>query len=1100
MGVAVPQVCLLGRIAIGTPDSMREVRGAKQRLLLCLLASRPRHRVGRDRLIHALWGSDATARSGHALQAQVSRLRSTLRPLGDAVLVGEDGTYRLDVDDAQVDLTVIGREIATARSALRGGRADEAAAHAERVLGRVHGSPFGELTDHPALHAESRRVEEQLRQAEDLRIRARLAVGHHADVLPLLQQRVRDSPLDEAAWAQLMEAQYRAGRPADALASYQQLARILTTEVGSQPSPPLQRLHEHLLRHELGEPPQPADVAPAPAPAQGAPVSTGRGARLVTPGQSSFVGRGKELVELRERLLDPDVRLVTLLGPGGAGKTRLAAHAADELASHWADGATAVALAGVEAPQEDAADVVAAEIAAAVGCTPPEGVTASLFVRSVLADQHRLLVLDNLEQLAPAVADLLDDLVAGAPGVTILATSRRRLMAGSEWVVDLAGLDVPGAADTAVADVPAVRLFADRAAHVRRDFVLTDELDAVAELCRRVAGQPLAIELAAEATRAVSTRELVARIDRLELLTTDSNAITERHRSMRGLLDTTWHQLATEEQSALARLSVGRSAIDSGLADALGVLGTLPQLVDRSLLRRDDTGRWHIHELVRQYAADRLAERPAELDTARRRHAEHVAMWLHSHGDRLRDETDRGVLSEVDWRSADMHAAWRWHAEHATTETFADHLDDYHATMVRRSRFAELVPVLRSATRRDDAKTLLQARWHRWLGEAEYSVGDQGAAITSLRRALELTGGAPPTSDAVAILSAARGLLPQRTRRPPADEAAQARARERAMASQILGQIAFFEADPALFLWGGAETLRASQRTEDPGLQALAAPGAAIAAGALGFHRRAQRLEERVDALTTPTTSPSDRALALELRTVSRLARADHRTVDDDLATAIELFAAIGRARYEDESRLLLAHTLLLRGAVEDSLTEADRLVGAARGRGDRRVVAMGSLHRLEAACLRNDYALATEAAEQTRRALTDRTSDAERVRLHGTLARCHLQQGRTQAAAEAVEDAVRFWRGERLPLPWEALAYANTLAVLIDLGRVRDARWALRCLRRRTRSFPAMEPWLLEMEARFRRSRGRPADRLRRRAADRARALGLDWGLLTAT
>ena len=267
-------------------------------------------------------------------------------------------------------------------------------------------------------------------------------------------------------------------------------------------------------------------------------------------------------------------RLLTLVGPGGVGKTRLALAAAERLAPRFADGAAVVALAGVEPDNpEQVPDLLAMTVAEALA-VPRTG-------------RHLLVMLDNLEHL-PGAAALLTDLLAGSPGLKLLATSRRRVGTGVEWV-----LDVPG-----LGEGPAVELFAERARRVRTGFSLEEEGPAVAAICRLVQGLPLAIELAADLARTLPCQVIADKLGSdLDVLQTTSAARPPRHRSMRAVIEASWRLLDGDQQRALARLSVFRGGFDPAAAEAVAgaEVAMLSALVERSLVDRAEGGRYGLH-------------------------------------------------------------------------------------------------------------------------------------------------------------------------------------------------------------------------------------------------------------------------------------------------------------------------------------------------------------------------------------------------------------------------------------------------------------------------------------------------------------------------
>src|SRR5947209_293952 len=339
--------------------------------------------------------------------------------------------------------------------------------------------------------------------------------------------------------------------------------------------------------------------------------------------RTSFVGRASELDEIDRLLGDHNCRLLTLVGPGGAGKTRLALEAAARRIERYAHGVHFVPLVTVASP-ELLAPAVAESIQFVVDGAH-SGFSAQDQLLDYLSERSTLLVLDNFEHLVDGT-DLLGEVIERAPHVELLTTSRERLNIQSEWVFDVEGL---GLAENGNGSASAVHLFVERAAQVVPGFALDNVGYAqVLRICRLVDGMPLGIELAASWTSVLSCAEIADEIEgSIDFLATSMRDVPERHRSLRAAIDQSWRLLTDEQRSAFSRLSVFRGSFDRGAAVAVtgADLRLLSQLVAKSLLRRPDFGRFELHELLRQYAAEQLRLSPAEEADARERHARHYA-------------------------------------------------------------------------------------------------------------------------------------------------------------------------------------------------------------------------------------------------------------------------------------------------------------------------------------------------------------------------------------------------------------------------------------------------------------------------------------------
>ncbi len=342
--------------------------------------------------------------------------------------------------------------------------------------------------------------------------------------------------------------------------------------------------------------------------------------------RTSFVGRASELEAIDRLLEDPEVRLLTLVGPGGAGKTRLALEAAARRVDRYPHGVHFVPLASVASP-----DLLAPALAESIQFVVDgahSGFSAQDQLLDYLSERSTLLVLDNFEHLVEASA-FLSDVVERAPQVELLATSRERLNVQSEWVFDVEGL---GLAENGNGSASAVRLFVERAKQVAPGFALDEAgYSQALRLCRLVDGMPLGIELAASWVSVLSCAEIADEIEgNIDFLATSMRDVPERHRSLRAAIDQSWRLLTDEQRSAFSRLSVFRGSFDRDAAVAVSGadLRLLSELVGKSLLRRPDFGRFELHELLRQYAAEQLRLSPGDDADARERHARHYAAML----------------------------------------------------------------------------------------------------------------------------------------------------------------------------------------------------------------------------------------------------------------------------------------------------------------------------------------------------------------------------------------------------------------------------------------------------------------------------------------
>ncbi|MEU8540792.1 BTAD domain-containing putative transcriptional regulator [Streptomyces sp. NPDC048717] len=607
------------------PGTAVAVGGPRVRALLTVLALRAGRPVPVGVLVDEVWGAQPPADAVAALQALVGRLR---RALGHERVVSVDGGYRLAAEPDDVDAHRFTRLTAEGVRELDAGRPGRAAALLDEALALWTGSPFVDLPDR---EAEAARWEARRLDARRARLAAALALGEGASALPELDVLCAEHPLDEPLQALRIRALGAAGRPSEALAAYETIRRSLADRLGTDPSPELRSLYAELLK---GSAAAGTTAGPGTAPRGGGNLR----ARL-----TSFVGREDDLAAVRGAL--GTTRLVTLLGPGGAGKTRLSQEAAERAAGQWPDGVWFVELAPVTDPE-----AVAEAVLGALGAreTVLRGAGAEELrhaedsagrIVEHCADRRLLLILDNCEHVVGAAAELVERVLARCPGVTVLATSREPL-------------GVPGESTLPVGPLPrdtAVRLFGERGAAVRPGFRVADDEAAADEIVRRLDGLPLAIELAAARLRLLTPRQIADRLDdRFRLLTSGARTVLPRQQTLRAVVDWSWDLLDAPERAVLRRLAVftggcdleaaeavcagpetgpskpGDADADTG-PDAAHVLDLLGSLVDKSLVvaAEDDTGmRYRLLETVAEYAAERLDE-AGEREFAERRHLVH---------------------------------------------------------------------------------------------------------------------------------------------------------------------------------------------------------------------------------------------------------------------------------------------------------------------------------------------------------------------------------------------------------------------------------------------------------------------------------------------
>ena len=591
---------ILGPLEVRADGRTVALGGARPRAVFAVLALHANQPVSAERLAVALWGEDAPPSAVKTVQVYVARLRKALDD-PDALVTTPAG-YRLRVRPGELDAERFERMVADGRQALAAGRAEHAAAELREALELWRGPPLADLTSTPFAPAEIARLEEQRLAALEVRVDADLAAGRHAELIGELQQLTTQHPWRERLHAQLMLALYRSGRQADALEAYRHARDVLVEQLGIEPGAELHDLQQAILDHD------PEIAAPA---ARAIPPSDGRSALLPAP-PTTLWGREDDLAALADLIRELRTRLVTLVGPGGVGKTRLAIEAARQLAQDFPDGARFVALVSVSEPRD-----LAAAIVRALGAPTRPGEPAEPALVRFLNDRHLLLVVDNFEHLiagAPLLAELLD----ACARLTILLTSREPTRLAAERLHPVRPLALPDAARSAQAGelerYAAVAMFCDRVRARNPEFAV-DQVNApyVAEICHRLDGLPLALELAAARVGLLSPAELAARLDDgLGVLSHGARDAPERHRTLRAAIDWSVQLLTEPERSAFAHMAVFPGGATVAVAESVtgASLDTLDSLLAKQLLvRRDD--RLVMLETVREYAHERLAEDPA---------------------------------------------------------------------------------------------------------------------------------------------------------------------------------------------------------------------------------------------------------------------------------------------------------------------------------------------------------------------------------------------------------------------------------------------------------------------------------------------------------
>ena len=655
---------VLGPLQVTDGAQRLPLGGSKQRKLLALLLAADNEAISVDRLVDEMWGDEPPPSAVHLVQVYVSRLRGLLAADGAPQIRRDGAGYVFKVAGTDLDSAQLERSVADAVAS----RPTEPAAAASKLaeaIGWYRGRPFAELADEsPLLQAEAQRLEELYLRGRELLADLRFDLGLHSGLVPDMEDLTENYPFREVFWGQLMLALYRSGRQAEALRVYSRLRHQLGEELGIEPTPALRDLEDRILLQDpelLWEAPPPPSNLPA---------------RL-----TSFVGRSVEIAAL-SKLLETS-RLVTLSGPGGIGKTRLAIEGAEQFVFRFPDGVWWIDLAPISDPE-----LVAVEVASALGVAPQPGRLVADSIAGALARRELLLVLDNCEHVVESAAALIAHLLREAPRLRCLVTSRRPLRISGEALMVVPPLAIPAVEVELLADVrlaDSVRLLVDRASSVDPAFDLADaNAGAIVDICRRLDGVPLAIEMAAARTNVMSPAEIADSLgNRFALLVNPARDVDRRQATLAATLDWSYELLDEVAQRVFDRLAVfaGAFGIDDVASvaiesnDSSAALEAITGLVENSMCSRVSTDparmQYRLLETPRAYGIRKLAER-GELDEAREAHAAHFLELIATASEFLGTPELAPFIDRLQQSYEDVQRSLEWSlANHSRARTLA---------------------------------------------------------------------------------------------------------------------------------------------------------------------------------------------------------------------------------------------------------------------------------------------------------------------------------------------------------------------------------------------------------------------------------------------
>lgn len=738
-------------------ERLTNFHSVKVQALLAYLALEADHPHPRETLATLLWPLDSETSARNSLRQALYELRKLLGDRDDSpapfllvnrqtVQFNQASDYRFDVADFLTHLK-------------RGHLAEAAACYRAELLSGLscESEPFEEWLRQTRAHFHNLAVD-----LFDKLTEQKLSAGELAQARSFAQRQLALEPWREEAHRQLMTALALTGERSAALAQYETCRRILTDELGVEPDAETTALYEQIKAGKLSGAPAPRPIHPISPPLP-QPIATevqtiGEGSmprHNLPPQPTPFIGRKTDLAQMNARISDPACRLLTIVGPGGMGKTRLAIQTVQQILEaattssdlqtakiqnlKCSDGVFFVSLAGVGSP-----DLLISAIATALDFTFYGSADLKTQLLAHLQSKTMLLLLDNCEHLLDGI-ELVSDLLAAAPNVKVLATSREPLNLREEWLHLLHGMSFP-ADETSPAPLDsytAVQLFVQRARQLQPTFDLANEGQAVARICRLAEGMPLAIELAATWLRfypCVRVGHEMAH--NLDFLATRLRNVAPRHRSMRAVFEHSWSLLSSEEQQVLCHISVFRAGctLDAAMQVTGAARRLLLTLVEKSLLQLTPTRRLQFHELLRQLAAEKLAQQPEIEAMMHQRHSLYYTALLHQNELALKGAQQQAALAAIDTEIENIHSAWAWAVDCVAAQPISQALESLSRFYEWYSRYPEGESACQTAVQVAIAANdpHLQVRSLTWQARFNQMRGQPQEALRLLQQSLAL--------------------------------------------------------------------------------------------------------------------------------------------------------------------------------------------------------------------------------------------------------------------------------------------------------------------------------------------------------------------------
>lgn len=836
-------------------------------------------------------------------------------------------------------------------------------------------------------------------------------------------------PWREEAHRQLMTLLAQSGHRTAALSQFEICKKQLDEELGVEPSAETQALYERIKSGDVKEADgESARRVESKTESISRPRTSASGLRHNLPQHPMpFLGREDELARIAELLASADCRLLTLAGPGGVGKTRLSINAARMCVDRFRDGVRFLSLRGMKPSDPiETTELLIAALADVVGYTFAAQRSPRELLLAHLADKEYLFVLDNFEPLLTTRLDirahtekLLLDVLNECPQVKLLITSRERLSIPPEWLLEVHGLPYPPTFEReARKNYPSVELFVQQARRNDPNFSTEKQEYSINRICQLVAGFPLGIELAANWVRLLTCAEIAERLERgADLLTAGP---PDTGTSLRSVLDSTWEMLTEQEREVFRKLSVFREGFTLPAAQQVAdaSLPVLNSLMNKSMLRRDENGRYVLHELLMQFGSYHLNLSPEQERTTRRKHGRFYGSFLNSRRAALEDPFDRSALTAIDAEIENIRAALAWHFEQKNFEAIDLYIECLFPYLQRKGWLQEAIFILEEACGLGGASGLQKGFWRRCLGEAYYSLGNFSESARNFEEALRLLGYPIPKSSLGLPIDFGMQVLKQVWRRiikyrPPALDMEERKRRERAtLIYDRLNQIYFFQSQPnriflsVLLSVNLAETLGSS-------------PALAIIYSNMGIGMRLAALpaaaEYYFNEAMNMARQPGNRSAlmwALVSAGLYHLGYGEWKQAKDALEQSTAMFEQIGNHRYWEESSGLQGEMANLRGRFADAHAIQKETLASARYRGDNQF----QFHELTGFTLNalrmGDLAQAMESLNQASSFLEENRDIVEEIRFYGVFAQIHLQRGdmdsAKQSAGLAMERIVR--------------------------------------------------------------------------------------------